>query len=116
MPGTGTAKAQNRSLLFADEGRVRDAVAAVVLIDRVDVTVPLAEGVTEFELNEQPDASEGVGETEQVRLTAPLKPFSDVIEIVEVADCPALTVFGVTVPALTVKSGAACTVKARGVL
>lgn len=95
---------------------MRNAVAAVVLIDRVDVTVPLTEGVTEFGLNEQPGANDGVGETEQVRLTALLKPFSAVMEIVEVADCPALTVLGVTVPALMVKSGAACTVKTRGVL
>jgi hypothetical protein len=57
-------------------------------------------------LREQAGAPVGLGETEQLRETAPLKPAIEVMVTVALADCPADTDAGVTADELKEKSGA----------
>ena len=87
-----------------------------MVIVSVEVAVPFAAGVTELVLNAQLGARDGAGDTEQVRFTALLNPFSDFTVIVELPDCPGFTELGLIDPALTVKSGAACSVSVNVVL
>jgi hypothetical protein len=89
----------------------RDAVvAAVVLTVSVEVPEPFA---TEFELNAHLGAGVTVGTMPQDRLTAPLKPLSGVMVIVEVADPPAETVAGVSAEDVIAKSGVVDAVTVR---
>jgi hypothetical protein len=74
----------------------------VVLTVRVEVPEPFA---TEFGLNEQVGAGVALGAMPlQDRLTAPLKPFTGEMVIVEVAAPPAATVAGENAEAVIVKS------------
>lgn len=58
---------------------------------KVDVTVPLAAGVTEGGAKLQVTVAV-TGAVEQVKLTAKLNPFEEVTLTVDVAEFPALTV------------------------
>jgi hypothetical protein len=71
---------------------------------KVDVAMPLAGGVTGV-VTVQAGAPGWYGDTEQDRATAALKPFTDVIVIVEVAEPPGLTLEGERAAALIVKFG-----------
>jgi hypothetical protein len=73
----------------------------------VVVTVSAADvpEFTEPGLIEHCGASCGFGDTEQVRASEPLKPAIAVTPMVEVADCPGLTVPGVSSETESAKSG-----------
>lgn len=81
-----------------------DAIGPVVLTINVEVAEPPLEGVTELGLREQVGAAAGVGDTAHVSETGLLKPFTDLIVITPLADCPGLTELSVDDAALMVKS------------
>ena len=74
----------------------------VVETVKVDVTVPLAAGVTEIKLNPQATVA-FTGAIAQVNPTARLNPFNDVTVIVDAPEFPAITV-AVVGEAVTLKS------------
>src|SRR5690349_21067822 len=76
-PNTGTIVA-NSTPPRPSNGTSSRADAVVVDTVRVDVTVPLAGGVTEAGLREQVGPFVTAGETAQVRATAELNPAVDV--------------------------------------
>jgi hypothetical protein len=76
-------------------GRMRTAVAAVVVIVNVDVACPPLVNVACAGLNEHVGANDGAGDTAQVNATVPVNPPVDPTVTVAVADCPAITELGV---------------------
>src|SRR5580698_3593052 len=76
-------------------GRIRSAVAAVVLTVNVDVACPPLVNVTCAGFNEHVGADAGAGVTVQVNVTAPVNPPLETAVTVAVADCPAVTELGV---------------------
>jgi hypothetical protein len=88
-------------------------VAAVVLTVSVAVPDPFA---TEAGESEHVGPRVAAGVTLQVNPTVPLKPFTGATVMVEVEDAPATTEAGASADAASVKSAAAVTVNARGVV
>jgi hypothetical protein len=86
----------------------------IVVIDRMDVTVPLAAGVTDRGDKLQ-DIVALIGEIAQVNPTAELKLFTEVTVMVELVEFPAVVVAAEGV-ALKAKSGAATTIIVKAAL
>ena len=109
-PPTGSHMAKKTP---ADLGASEAVVAAVVFTVSVEVPELFA---TDVGLSEHVGARAGAGVTAQVKLTAPLKPFSGATVMVEVEAVPAETVAGVSGVGLRVKSPgkAAVTVRLSG--
>jgi hypothetical protein len=82
---------------------VPGGVDGAVAIVSVDVAEPFSTGVIEVGLKEQ---EAPVGNPEQVSATAEVKPFSELIVIVDVADWPTSTGVGLNDVAVIEKSGA----------
>jgi hypothetical protein len=86
----------------------------VVVIDRMDVAVPLATGVTDRGDKLQ-DIVALIGEIAQVNPTAELKLFTEVTVMVELVELPAVVVADEGI-ALNEKSGAATTFSVKEAL
>ena len=76
-------------------GRIRTAVAEVVVTVNVDVACPPRVSVACAGLNEHVGASDGTGVTLQLNVTVPVNPPLETAVTVAVADCPAVTELGV---------------------
>src|SRR5690348_2306247 len=72
-------------------GTLRVALGAVVVMVRVEVELPPARVFVESGLSAQPGARGGLGCTEQVKATVPLKPPTEVTVIVAIDEPPTET-------------------------